>query len=200
VAILNEEIDRVGKIIDEFAELNIPERSTAADPGKVIADVVRLFRHTEYASAPVQIENRLKKDRYELEGSADTLKQIFVNLVKNAAEAMTHGGLIEIGSDGLVNRDGVLYLNLWVKDNGPGIADEIMGNLFSPVQSSKGMGHRGLGLNIVHGLVKKMQGLISCKSTAQGTTFEILFPAAQNDVDERVTSAKVETINGQLLA
>jgi len=178
VAVLNEEIERVGKIIDDFAELNLSEPGGRADMGRVVEDVVRLFRQTEYASPLLRIENRTRDQHHEVDGSADTLKQILVNLIKNAAEAMTGGGMIEIGSDGLVNRDGVLYVNLWVKDNGPGIAANVMSMLFSPVQSSKGKGHSGLGLNIVHDLVKKMQGLITCRSGKEGTTFEILLPAA----------------------
>lgn len=186
VAILNEEIDRVGKIIDEFVEGKLSPQAGKTDVGSVVDEVVQLFRQAEYASPQLQIENRLLDERFEVAGSADTLKQIFINLVKNAAEAMNGGGLIEIGSDGLVNRDGALYVGLWIKDTGPGIAPEVMAKLFSPVQSSKGKGHSGLGLNIVHGLVKKMQGLISCRSTRQGTTFEILLPAAQRTEHESV--------------
>ncbi len=178
VAVLNEEIERVGKIIDDFAELNLTEPGGRADLGRVVEDVVRLFRQTEFASPLLRIENRTLDLQHEVEGSADTLKQILVNLIKNAAEAMTGGGMIEIGSDGLVNRDKVLYVNLWVKDNGPGIGANVMSMLFSPVQTSKGRGHSGLGLNIVHDLVKKMQGLITCRSGKEGTTFEILLPAA----------------------
>jgi signal transduction histidine kinase/HD-like signal output (HDOD) protein len=186
VAILNEEIDRVGKIIDEFVDADLAQNVGKTDVGRVVDEVVKLFRQAEFASPLLQIENRMLDERFEVSGSADTLKQIFMNLVKNAAEAMTGGGLIEIGSEGLVNRDGALYVELWVKDTGPGIAPEVMAKLFSPVQSTKGKGHGGLGLSIVHGLVKKMQGLISCRSTRQGTTFEILLPAAQRTELESV--------------
>ncbi|MES2070563.1 MAG: HDOD domain-containing protein [Pseudomonadota bacterium] len=186
VTILNEEIDRVGKIIDEFVDVNLAEQSGKTEISRVVGEVVRLFQQAEFASPLVKIENRVLDESFKIDGSADTLKQIFMNLIKNALEAMSGGGVIEIGSHGLVNREGVLYVELWVKDTGPGIAPEVMAKLFSPVKSSKGSGHSGLGLNIVHGLVKKLQGLISCRSTKQGTTFEILLPVAQRTEHESV--------------
>lgn len=65
-----------------------------------------------------------------------------------------------------------------VSDNGPGLAPEVLANLFSAVRSTKDGAHRGLGLSIVHGLVKKLGGQITCRSGRTGTTFEILLPAA----------------------
>jgi signal transduction histidine kinase len=113
----------------------------------------------------------------EIEGDADILKQILVNLVKNAIEALTEGGHIEIVNRGHVNRDRKLYLELVVSDNGPGLSPEVLANLFSAVRSTKDGAHHGLGLSIVHSLVKKLQGLITCRSGKNGTTFEILLPA-----------------------
>jgi signal transduction histidine kinase len=113
-----------------------------------------------------------------IEGDADLLKQILVNLVKNAVEAMPGGGRIEIANRGHVNRERKLYLELVVADTGPGLSADLLANLFAPVQSSKPGAHHGLGLSIVHGLVQKMQGLIACRSSKTGTSFEILLPAA----------------------
>jgi signal transduction histidine kinase len=113
----------------------------------------------------------------EIEGDAYILKQILVNLVKNAIEALTEGGQIEIVNRGHVNRDRKLYLELVVGDNGPGLSAEVLANLFSAVRSTKDGAHHGLGLSIVHSLVKKLQGLITCRSGKTGTTFEILLPA-----------------------
>jgi signal transduction histidine kinase len=53
----------------------------------------------------------------------------------------------------------------------------VLANLVSAVRSTKEGAHHGLGLSIVHGLVKKLGGMISCRSGRTGTTFEILLPA-----------------------
>ena len=60
--------------------------------------------------------------------------------------------------------------------SGPGIPSEVLARIFSPVKSSKGDGHQGLGLSIVYGLVKKARGFIACRSSSKGTSFEMLFP------------------------
>ena len=177
MSILNEEIDRVGQLINGLADLQPTEAGSYTDVARVVDDVLRLFRATDFVPASVQIVVRMQEEPAEIDGDADTLKQILVNLIKNAIEAMPDGGRIEIANRGLVNRERKLYLELVVSDTGPGLSTEVLANLFSPVRSTKEGAHHGLGLSIVHGLVKKMQGLITCRSGKTGTTFEILLPA-----------------------
>ncbi|MYN26544.1 HDOD domain-containing protein [Duganella sp. CY42W] len=177
MSILNEEIDRVGQLINGLADLQPTETSRVTDVAKVVDDVLRLFRATDFVPASVQIVVRMQEEPAEIDGDADMLKQVLVNLIKNAIEALADGGKIEISNRGHVNRERKLYLELVVSDTGPGLSADVLANLFSPVQSSKEGAHHGLGLSIVHSLVKKMQGLITCRSGKTGTTFEILLPA-----------------------
>lgn len=177
MSILNEEIDRVGQLINGLADLQPTDTSSYTDVARVVDDVLRLFRATEFVPASVQIVVRMQEEPAEIDGDADTLKQILVNLIKNAIEAMPTGGRIEIANRGHVNRERKLYLELAISDTGPGMSTEVLANLFAPVRSAKEGAHHGLGLSIVHGLVKKMQGLITCRSGKTGTTFEILLPA-----------------------
>ncbi|NGZ86940.1 HDOD domain-containing protein [Duganella aceris] len=177
MSILNEEIDRVGQLINGLADLQPTESSRVTNVGRVVDDVLRLFRATDFVPASVQIVVRMQEEPAEIDGDADLLKQILVNLIKNAVEALADGGKIEIANRGHVNRERKLYLELVVSDSGPGLSAEVLANLFSPVRSGKEGPNHGLGLSIVHGLVKKMQGLITCRSGKTGTTFEILLPA-----------------------
>jgi HD-like signal output (HDOD) protein/signal transduction histidine kinase len=177
MSILNEEIDRVGQLINGLADLQPTETSRVTDVGRVVDDVLRLFRATDFVPASVQIVVRMQEEPAEIDGDADLLKQILVNLIKNAVEALADGGKIEISNRGHVNRERKLYLELVVSDTGPGLSAEVLANLFSPVRSSKEGANHGIGLSIVHSLVKKMQGLITCRSGKTGTTFEILLPA-----------------------
>jgi putative nucleotidyltransferase with HDIG domain len=176
MSILNEEIDRVSQIVNGLADLQPVPREGATEVNRIVGDVTRLFRDTEYIPATVRITTRLQDQPFEVDADADTLKQILVNLIKNAVEALPTGGEIEVANHGLVNRDGLLYVELSIRDSGAGIPAEVMANLFKPVRSSKGDGHRGLGLSIVHSLVKRVNGLIACRSGKQGTTFDILLP------------------------
>jgi signal transduction histidine kinase/HD-like signal output (HDOD) protein len=177
ISILNEEITRVGQIINRLGDLQPAVREGSAEVNRIVNEVARLFRDTEYAAPSVKITARTLERPLPIDGDPDILKQILVNLMKNAVEALVGGGDIGIGTNGLVNRDGQLYVELWVKDTGPGIHPDLMANLFFPTRSSKGEGHRGIGLSIVHGLVKQLQGFVTCRSDNSGTTFEILLPA-----------------------
>ena len=209
MSILNEEIDRVGQLINGLADLQptgmapasgqasahaathatthaathstaqFTGQSTAqiTDVARVVDDVLRLFRATDFVPASVQIVVRMQEEPADIEGDADLLKQILVNLIKNAVEAMPAGGRIEIANRGHVNRERKLYLELVISDTGPGLSAEVLANLFSAVRSTKEGPYHGLGLSIVHGLVTKMQGLITCRSGKAGTIFEILLPA-----------------------
>ncbi|MEW6022430.1 MAG: HDOD domain-containing protein [Pseudomonadota bacterium] len=180
MSVLNEEIDRVGQLIGSLADIKpLDAGPRPTDAVKVAEDVVRLFRAGQFVPANVQISTALHDDARLVEGDADTLKQILVNLVKNAVEALAEsgGGRIEIANRGHVHRERRLYLELSVSDTGPGLAPEVMANLFAAVKSTKDGAHRGIGLSIVHGLVKKLNGHIACRSGRTGTAFEILLPA-----------------------
>ncbi|WP_296951380.1 HDOD domain-containing protein [uncultured Massilia sp.] len=181
LSILNEEIDRVGQLVGSLAEvaprLDALGAVPTADVARVVDEVLRLFRTTGFAPANVELV-ATTADAGHVEGNPDILKQILVNLVKNAVEALGGGGgRIEIASRGHVNRERRLYLELVVSDNGPGLSREVLANLFSAVRSAKDGAHHGLGLSIVHGLVKKLNGHIDCRSGPSGTSFEILLPA-----------------------
>ncbi|MFC5459444.1 HDOD domain-containing protein [Massilia niabensis] len=180
MSVLNEEIDRVGQLIGSLAEIEPPATGPRPfDVAKVVDDVVRLFRAGQFVPGGVQIATTMDDDARLVEGEADLLKQVLVNLVKNAVEALgeSGGGRIEIVNRGIVHRERKLYLELAVTDTGPGLSPDVMANLFSVVRSTKDGAHRGLGLSIVHGLVKKMGGQIACRSGRSGTAFEILLPA-----------------------
>jgi HD-like signal output (HDOD) protein/signal transduction histidine kinase len=177
MSILNEEIDRVGHLINGLADLQPSDVGSVTNVARVVEDVLRLFRATDFLPASVQVVTRVQDGPQEIDGDADLLKQILVNLVKNAIEAQPGGGRIEIANRGLVNRERRLYLELVVSDAGPGLSQEVLANLFSAVKSSKEGKHHGLGLSIVHSLVRKLNGMISCRSGAHGTSFELLLPA-----------------------
>jgi signal transduction histidine kinase len=180
MSILNEEIDRVGQLINGLADLQPapadPPGTRHANVGEVVGEVLRLFRAADFVPPSVEVSVRLQDEPAEIDGDPDILKQIMVNLVKNAVEALPDGGRIAITQRGHVNRERRLYLELCVSDSGPGLPNDVLAGLFSPVRSTKDGAHHGLGLSIVHNLVTSLQGQISCRSGDGGTTFELLLP------------------------
>jgi signal transduction histidine kinase len=177
ISILNEEIDRVGSILTEFAGTTPSVQSSKIEINGITNNLIRLFRESKFLPTTVEIVARLSDQDCVISGSADTLKQILVNLIKNSVEAMPKGGRIEIINGGRFKRGDLPYFLLCVKDNGPGIPSELRSRIFSPVQSTKAGANRGIGLSIVHGLVKKLGGEIEFSSGAGGTEFKIFLPA-----------------------
>jgi signal transduction histidine kinase len=121
----------------------------------------------------------------------NSLKQIFINLIQNASEAMPHGGNLYISTryDSKYleakleqgKRSDLGNVEIIIRDDGPGIPDSLKSQLFEPFITSKGEAHAGLGLSIVYNLVKGLKGTITCRSdTKNGTSFTIVFPLVQN--------------------
>ena len=179
ISILNEEIDRVGKIVDGLADLQVIQgetKSGQADVNKVAESVVKLLRHTEFVPPSVHIVTAFNDQPGSVFADADAIRQILLNLLMNSIQAMPGGGAIDIVNMGQVNRDGRLYLELSIRDTGPGIEPDRLATLFIHGGSSKPGDHRGQGLVIVQKLVREIDGLILCRSTSNGTIFDIFFP------------------------
>jgi signal transduction histidine kinase len=178
LSILNEEIDRVSRIVGGLSGEQGAIPNETAEINGVMNEVVRLFSISRYLPASVKIAVKTSDQDSNTNGSADSLKQILLNLIKNAVEVLPQGGSIEVCNKGRLIRDGRNYFEIYISDNGPGMPSEVLTHLFTSGYSGKNGANRGLGLSIVYGLVKKMNGLISCRSGEWGTSFEILLPVA----------------------
>ncbi|MHB9100589.1 MAG: ATP-binding protein, partial [Sulfuricella sp.] len=185
LAIIREEIDRVTKIIRQVSEAV----EAYANPleelnvNGVIQDLYKVFFESLFAQHHISVQTRLDPSLPNIVADRDKLKQVLINLMKNATEAMQEGGLLLISTRGKIMRDGNEYIEISLMDNGPGIPEHIMARLFKPVPSTKGKGHAGLGLSIVKNLVDELKGRIFCQSNEiSGTAFQILLPVTATAV------------------
>lgn len=188
LAIVREEIDRAAKLLKSARE----QASTEADaqpsvPGPVdlnrtIGDLVSLIRKSMPPAGPVEIRLALADKVPTIVSDRDRLKQLLVNLIKNAMEAMPKGGSICVATApwGL-GEAGPSHVEIRVEDNGPGIPREVLARLYQQVASSKAGEHQGLGLAIVGQLVRELNGLINCRSGDDGTRFQVLLPMTQRE-------------------
>ncbi|MDO8891148.1 MAG: HDOD domain-containing protein [Sulfurimicrobium sp.] len=177
--IIKEEIDRVTRIfriisVAAETEANPQEELNVND---VIQNLCRIFFEALFAQHQVTVQTQFDPALPSIVTDRDKLIQILINLMKNAVEAMQNGGTLLISTHGGIERSGRGYIEIALKDDGPGIPAEVMKNLFKPVATSKGAGHAGLGLSIVNSTVDELDGKIFCQSNEiSGTVFQILLP------------------------
>ena len=177
VQTIKSEIERIGQILNRLTETETPtEETSAVDINAIIADLTHVFQSSLFADKSIQISLDLDERITTLQTNANALKQIYTNLIKNAVEALPANGQLMVYTQDYVNVDGKEHIELSVSDDGPGIDINILPRLFSPVDSTKGDDHAGLGLTIVKNLVNELHGSISCRSSDKGTSFHILLP------------------------
>jgi two-component system NtrC family sensor kinase len=112
----------------------------------------------------IEINNSLPKLLPPINGSAEQLKQVFLNLLINACDFMPNGGRIEIS--GACNED---HLTLELKDSGPGIPEENLERIFEPFFTTKAGGKgTGLGLSVCYSIVRAHGGTIVAGNVAGG--------------------------------
>ncbi len=179
LSILSEEIDRVANILLRMRDVAKPSDlpQGAVDINKLLRDLLEVFRVSHFASHGIREHLQLDETMPPVRSNRNSIKQIVTNLIKNAIEAMPDGGEITVATRDQINVDGRPYVELAIADNGPGIPDEVLSSIFTPIKSSKGKGHSGLGLTIVRNLVADLGGSISCcNKRAGGAEFVILLP------------------------
>ena len=175
---IRSEIYRINSILEKLSQSSIVDTREAVpvDVNALVADLSHMFQTSLFAAHDIEISLNLDESMPPMLTNADALKQIYTNLVKNAVEALPAEGLVMVYTQDQVNVDGKAHFEICVADDGPGIPAEILPDLFTPIKTTKGDGHAGVGLTIVKNLVNDMQGSISCRSSDKGTSFHILLP------------------------
>jgi putative nucleotidyltransferase with HDIG domain len=177
VETIKAEIERINHILSRLTSTEETGGETApVDLNAIIADLTHVFQTSLFASKNIQVSLDLDERIESINSNANALKQIYTNLIKNGVEALPANGQLMVYTQDYVNVDGKEHIEICVADDGPGIDIEILPKLFSPVESTKGEGHAGLGLTIVKNLVNELDGSISCRSSDKGTSFHILLP------------------------
>lgn len=201
--LIRDEADRIRALVDRmevFGEKPVERR--AVNIHRVLEHVRRLAQ-TGFA-AHLRVTESYDPSLPPVWGNRDQLVQVLLNLVKNAAESITagagHGEIVlstsyqhgvRLAAPGSAHRHH-LPLVVCVRDNGPGIPDDLRSHMFEPFVSSKPSGS-GLGLALVAKIVEDHGGLISVDSQPSRTEFRLHLPAHPEDADGGVALRPLES-------
>ena len=170
--IIQKECRRLNQLLTnllDFARPRLPQYREA-EVGQLLDSVIGLVVHAAGQSG-VTFRKDLSADLPRFECDSEQLKQVILNLVMNAVQAMPSGGEVSLAA-----RQGDSNIQIEVIDQGIGIAEEDVGKIFDPFFSTK-QGGTGLGLSVAHRIVSQHNGTLTAKRNAdKGMTFSVLIP------------------------
>lgn len=160
----------------DFSRRDARRNTSTVDLSELITSSVEIARpkwQSDSAGRSGKIDVRIETSGPVLVlGDSSELREVVLNLIFNAVDAMTDGGVIKIGTrvEGNTGR-------FWISDTGPGIAPEVMARIFEPFYTTKGERGTGLGLSASHGIIENHGGDINVTSDlGKGTRFEVILP------------------------
>jgi two-component system NtrC family sensor kinase len=191
------ESKRCGELVKNLLSFSrvTPINLEWCDLTQVIDRCVRLVQH-KMDMGNVQLNLSLGEELPNVRCDPNQIEQVVLAMVINAIDAMPQGGNIWINA----RQNSATTVELIIRDDGMGIAEEHMAHIFEPFYTTKEAGGSGLGLAISQNIVERHGGSIAVHSIpGQGTTFTILMPVDSqrvrlNDESSRTKSEKVATL------
>jgi PAS domain S-box-containing protein len=177
--IVLKEIERIDQLVARLRGLAVPSHTSfrSVDIIEPLEETLALLRG-QFLQKRINLTRAYTASNTRISGDSDQLKQLFLNILINAVEAMEHDGQLTIRLADLATHDGHSLL-VDVSDSGPGIPENIIGKIFEPFVTTKPQGS-GLGLAICRGITDAHKGTIRATNAdlGSGTTILIEFPVA----------------------
>jgi PAS domain S-box-containing protein len=176
--VTQKEVKRLDGIISQFLQAirPAPLKLEPTDVRDVLQETLDFLKH-EVRDRDVLVEVELPDGLPAIPLDRQQIRQAFFNIIRNAIQAMTNGGLLKIGA-----RTSEQFLAITFKDTGPGITPERLANMFEPFSTTKADGS-GLGLMIVQRIVRDHGGQLEIHSEPHaGTTFTLLLPREEQRI------------------
>lgn len=180
LSIILEEVERLNTVVTQFLDYARPLRSSFSlvDINQVLERTLLLFE-AEEQMAQIEVQTSLQEDLPLFHADAEQLKQVFINLIRNGADAMSDGGRLSLQTRLLADLDPPA-VEILIADEGVGIDEDGLKNIFIPFYTTKNNG-TGLGLSICQRIIENHDGSIEIQSQVeQGTQFTIRLPVPRN--------------------
>ncbi|MER1984556.1 MAG: ATP-binding protein [Solibacillus sp.] len=174
--IIQDEIERVGLILEEFLVLSRPQidTSTEINIGQILTEVSAFFQY-EFQQRNIALAVQNKPTGTFIFGNKNQIKQVFINILKNAMEAIDTDGKITLEIYEVKQKS----ITISIKDTGCGIPPHLLEKIFEPFYTTKTKG-TGLGMMIIHKIIQDHGGNIKIRSKANvGTEISLYFPIIQ---------------------
>lgn len=179
IPIMLAELNHANRLISEFLQFARPgfTKRGKCSINDIIKDLVLLVE-SEALSRQIEIETALDNSTPKIIGDSGQLKQVFINIIKNAFDALSPGGKILIKTKTLWN-ESENFVQISINDTGAGVDEEVIKNMFNPFFTTKENG-TGLGMFTSKKIIDNHKGRIKIKSEpGKGTTVNVLLPVEQ---------------------
>jgi len=167
--IMDDEINSSNKIINDllgFSRVGKP----ALSPAMIEMVIDDAIAHTQMPES-IELTEKLDASLPEVEVDTDQIRQVLVNIITNAVQAMPEGGKLTIGARAVDN-----FLQVEITDTGVGIPEDAIEKVFDPLYTMKAKGI-GLGLAVCQSIIERHEGHIGVASNVgKGTTFTVRLP------------------------
>lgn len=177
-------VRRIRSICDDlrrFSRDEVPSMEPF-DPDEALRFSLELLKH-ELAPVGIELDLKVNEIPFIALGDSSQIQQVFVNLISNARDAMPDGGTMSIHS-GRCDCAGKSFWELQISDTGVGIPEDVLPQIFDPFFTTKPADEgTGLGLSVLHGIVKSHEGEVSVESEpGKGSTFTVRLPEAFEEI------------------
>jgi signal transduction histidine kinase/CheY-like chemotaxis protein len=168
------------KRIQDFARQRRDHAFSPVAVDQLLLDVSEITRprwknNAEAANVHISLELRISSNALVL-GDESELREVLVNMVFNAVDAMPAGGTLT-----LATREVGGAVEISVADTGMGMSDEVRSRIFDPFFTTKGKAGMGLGLAVSYGIIRRHEGTVEVESeTGRGTSFRITLPSGKS--------------------
>jgi signal transduction histidine kinase/HD-like signal output (HDOD) protein len=177
--IANQEVERVARVLDEIGkpQQDSTPRVRTVELNCIIEDLLALYGDPLFGQKQIVLSPMLDESILPISCDEEGLKQVLLNLLINASEALSSGDQVMVCTSDYVNYEGRVMVEISVADNGPGMSPEKIAALFAEPEAEARESARGLGLPTSLAVVKSMGGHLLCRSRlGEGSTFAVLLP------------------------